>query len=198
MNMKYDYRYIIGGVSLFVIGYFLSVGLAPEAKNSTFTIENGLYYRVVFIGSTSCPYSVADSTIASVQGINKLVAERAKSEQARVHSIGIAVDKNKKTSFEYLLDVYQFDEVVVGGSWINTGARKYIWDDFQGEASTPQIIITKISYDEIDRANYTGEEVLLYRTSSAKRISELHELLKKADRDSETLESILSDISRVE
>ena len=66
---------------------------------------------------------------------------------ARVSVIGVALDRDPEVGFSFLSDmsagdVYTaFDQVVIGGSWLNEQVVRLVWRDAVAEAATPQVIV---------------------------------------------------------
>lgn len=64
-------------------------------------------------------------------------------------NIGISIDKNPRDGFYYFETILEFNELIIGSSWSNTGVLRYIYTDFQSQSATPQLIITTREYVKI-------------------------------------------------
>lgn len=57
-------------------------------------------------------------------------------------TVGVAIDPDAMTGASYLAELASFDEIIAGGSWLNTATEKYLWEDRVAvTAGIPQIII---------------------------------------------------------
>jgi hypothetical protein len=68
-----------------------------------------------------------------------------------------------------------FDEIAAGYGWMNSAALKYLWQDFPGEASTPQLLLlyrqSRIpGQNEADRGFEIEAESLIQRVVGANEI----------------------------
>jgi hypothetical protein len=61
----------------------------------------------------------------------------------RLVHVGISLDTDVETGFEFLLQFGNFNEISVGGSVTNLAALRYIWQDSIPIASIPQLVIVE-------------------------------------------------------
>jgi hypothetical protein len=81
-------------------------------------------------------------------------------------SIGIALDWSLSRGMELLTRFGPFDEALIGRSWLNTGAVKYVWGDLPGIAAVPQIIIVEREVLRIHGTAIKNERVIVRRAGA--------------------------------
>ena len=55
--------------------------------------------------------------------------------------VGVSLDNNAEVGTDYLFRLAEFDEVVAGGSWLNTATEKLLWGSYPLKASIPQVVL---------------------------------------------------------
>ena len=56
-------------------------------------------------------------------------------------TVGVSLDWAVDEGVERLRNYYVFDEVIVGRNWLNTAAVSYMWRDYPGDRSIPQVVL---------------------------------------------------------
>jgi hypothetical protein len=86
-------------------------------------------------------------TGAGDRGLEADIAEAKSAVRRRAHesgfyfsTVGISVDWSVSNGLRILSGLADFDEVIVGRNWLNSGARRYI-HDLRGEPSVPQVVV---------------------------------------------------------
>lgn len=145
-------------VLLFVIGFLITFDKPFEFDNHKSVInsfESSSYYRLVVIGSSGCVFSNSEESITMIKNIKKKFREIAAHQNKKAVFTGISLDLNPTYGIQYLNKTGPYDEITTGLSWYNSGILRYIWDVFEGEAATPQIIITRSNFN----VRSAGEEI---------------------------------------
>jgi hypothetical protein len=60
-----------------------------------------------------------------------------------LYTIGIALDEDHRAAIGRLEAIATFDEVVLGGGWVNSGSIRYILRDFAGRPVVPQVVLLR-------------------------------------------------------
>lgn len=123
---------------------------------------------LIYIGSAGCVPSNRPDLPSVVERLKLRVQAKALQSGKSFAAMGIARDWNPADGLGHLRKFGEFDEVTTGRNWLNTGVRKYVWEDIPGEAATPQVLIVeRVSGGENGEgrlSRYTvREEVLLAR-----------------------------------
>lgn len=108
----------------------------PEA-----TWSEGQQLFLVYIGSGGCAWSGVDGLPDIVDSIKRGLLRQATDAGISFASMGVALDWSTEAGIAHLEKIGAFDEIAVGFSWMNSAALKYIWQQFPGAASTPQLIL---------------------------------------------------------
>jgi hypothetical protein len=152
---------------------------APERLATVLLPEESRQTLIVLIGSAACRFSRDASTRRAFDAI--VQAEVTKSPLGRrgVLTVGIAVDDEVADGLMTLREVSDFDELIVGGGFLNTGATRYLTRDFAGRIAVPQILILSRSLHREGAAILPGPDSLHRRlvgidelTSWAGRLSQ--------------------------
>ncbi|NGP87740.1 hypothetical protein [Fodinibius halophilus] len=170
-------------VLLFIIG-FQFIYETPEnisTETNIQSMEGGNFLRFVFIGSSSCVYSNSEETHNMVIELKEYFKKLANKNDLKFLTTGISKDIHAEVGTKYLQKTKPYDEIIAGASWYNLGISHYVWDVIQGEAATPQIVITKTKYKKSSTdASITRKEDLLHRSVGIQDIRFLHRLSKKS------------------
>ncbi len=137
--------------SLAVISLLLFTGCAiafwffsPVSERSgdrdarTAMMQSGVHLTLVVIA----PTTVDDSSY--VRGVRSALAnarEIAASRRLIFSSIGVSDQWDLKTGIAMLAKLGDFDEIIVGRNWLNTGVVEYI-NQYAARPAVPQLIVT--------------------------------------------------------
>jgi hypothetical protein len=97
---------------------------------------------------------------------------------AKISVIGVALDDTVSNGLQFLTQIGRgnvaqaFDQVAVGGSWLNEEIVRYVWMAGAAEASTPQVVLLERRIDTGDylsasRIGVEGETHLQNITGSS-------------------------------
>jgi hypothetical protein len=126
--------------------------------------------RMIFIGSSACGAHRNEGLRAAIEAAKRGLAERFTGEGRQFASTGVAVDWQIADGIDFLAAFGEFDEIIVGGNWLNSGAIRYIWRDFPGSTAVPQVVVVKRSVTVSSSTISVGEEELLARLAGAEQI----------------------------
>lgn len=108
---------------------------------------------LILLSSANCPCNDNKDFAPTIRQIKSELATRAKAKG--VTFVSIAVDMNAgaedgvryyvdhKTQSGLAIDLGKWDEISVGRRWLNTVAIQRVWQDKEGIASMPQLIVVE-------------------------------------------------------
>ena len=190
MNKTLEIRYLV--ILIFIIlivtlsittgylsRYYFDNSVSDQYKSNVTSMDGGIYMRLIFIGSTSCPFCT-DDVHEQVRIIKTKLKKSTEVREIKYLTTGISVDLNSIQGTKYLEKSGYYDEVISGGSWLNNGVQKYNWSYLQ-QPATPQIIISKSIFDVVSSLNSITSinlsEEILFRYEGTDQINQLYELL---------------------
>lgn len=117
----------------------------PEVPNagSGMPHQAGARLIAIYIGSSDCYGSKLPDFPAVEQQTMRALADIAATEHMDFVKIGVSVDESPAVGGKYLNKFGPFDAVAVGLGWMNPLAIRYVWRDFPGDASIPQIVAVR-------------------------------------------------------
>ncbi|MGD2153917.1 MAG: hypothetical protein PVG79_11675 [Gemmatimonadales bacterium] len=128
--------------------------------------------RMIFIGSSTCGAHRDAGFRAAIATAKRALAERFTGAGRQFASAGVAIDWRIEDGIEFLAEFGEFDEIIVGGNWLNSGAIRYVWEDFPGSSVVPQVVVARRSVNVSGSTIAVGEEELLARLAGAEQIME--------------------------
>jgi len=172
------------------VGYFLpemyqSLRFTSKDNNletdTAISTTQGQYELVlIYIGCSTCGASNVEGLPDSFIKIKEFLNNRADKYGYAFHTIGISKDEKIKDELMHLSKYGNMNEIIVGNDWSNTGILKYIYNDFPGPASIPQIIVAKRKFRAISNYSQTfyraiEDEAVLMRKIGPDEIKEYAE-----------------------
>lgn len=143
------------GVGLFAAGFgatFLQ-DLVPEATAARasasgpytplFRTREGSELTMIYIGSSGCAPSNLKGLPEAVEELKVEVRDKAGRNGRGFTAIGVARDWDVDAGLDHLRKFGKFDEVMAGRNWLNSGVRRYVWEEIPGEAATPQVLVVE-------------------------------------------------------
>ena len=125
---------ILGG------GTLARVASAPSIPAVDLSVS-GIEIAVIFVVSSSCGASRTPGFAAAFRSLRDSVEVRAQRKGARMRMIGVSVDPTVRDGLEVLRRFGDFDEMTLGGGWLNLASQQYLWGRFAGKAGVPQVLI---------------------------------------------------------
>lgn len=161
---------VIGGAA----GYHLPTpeiqidwGLEVEGQDEyrpSFSLQGGEEIAFIFIGASSCPAASKGDVISTVRTAKKAVGNRLDSLELSYTTIGVAKDWSTQEGINYLERLGKFNQITVGGNWMNMAIMKYVHDGISGQAATPQLLLVHRKVRGIEAPTFSIEkETLLLR-----------------------------------
>ena len=153
------------------VGFGASVARSQPGPRYADTTSGG-ERQLVFIGSSSCGYANAPEMPALFEQIRRIVERSAVADGRRFVTVGIARDTDVGAGLAHLKKFGQFDELLVGRSWVNTGTLKYVFGVMRGTAATPQVLVVDRLVHTEGGAFAISNEVLVKRRSGLVELRE--------------------------
>ncbi len=141
---------IIGGIS---VGHFakpLSLPIVDvrftsevpyNADRATGKRPSGHEVVMVFVGSPKCGFCNHPEMAPLVREAAESLRERAASDDATLVSVGVSPNWVPGEGWRFLARIMNFDEVVIGRSWLNSEVVELGWSYPNADVATPQIIV---------------------------------------------------------
>lgn len=183
--MRWGWLVVLAGMGA-PIGYALAwAGLIPEVRvnwptdrfggeayKPSRSFSSGTEVVLVYIGSSTCAWSNVPRLPKLIEQLKLTVQANAQAEGKAFFAVGVARDRESSHGLRHLEEFGTFDEVMSGGSWINTGILKYVFDDLPGPAATPQLVLLERQV-EVREGNYSvTDERILARAVGLEEIDE--------------------------
>jgi hypothetical protein len=92
--------------------------------------------------------------------IKQRLSLRAEAMSMQFASMTIVQSQSVDAGLHFVRRFSRFDEVAVGRSWLNTALARYVYEQHEGAAATPQLIMVRRS-GEATGSIFTDEQVLL-------------------------------------
>lgn len=130
----------------------------PEGR-----LTSGPQIILVIVGAKSCAACSRDEFAPAIETLklNALDASRSASRSYMV--VGAAVDGRPSDGLALLEGLGAFDQIAVGGSWLNMAAVRYVWETFPGEPTIPQVIVLERDIEMNESGIRVADERLLTR-----------------------------------
>ncbi len=129
-----------------------------------YVANNGAELALIFIGSSGCVASNNSALPEMVETIKLMLETKAVKRGRAFTTVGIAKDWVANAGTNHLAKFGMFDEIMAGRSWINKGVMEYIWTDFPGVPSTPQVVVVDqfvvVPSNSGERFQILGQEVI--------------------------------------
>jgi hypothetical protein len=97
--------------------------------------------HLVWIVSSGCRYCADPDLPELLRSAIGAVGRASVERDSPLRTIGIGVDEDPSTGLQALSRFGEFNEIVIGGGWMNLGAREFIWVTHQGVAAVPQLVV---------------------------------------------------------
>lgn len=117
-------------------------------------VRAGTELLAILIVSSVCGASEYDALPGDVEKIRAGLSRRAREHGWHFSALGIALDERPADGLAFLQRFGPLDEVLAGGSWLNTGSVEYLVRNLPGAMAVPSLIV-------IDRTVQTGPKRLV-------------------------------------
>ena len=105
------------------------------------TVHEGEEVVAVVIGSSHCGFSTWPVYMAVIDPMLRSLQSQARARGLGFAAIGVAADEPADSGFAYLKRLADFDEIITGRTWFNTGLLHYVWPDSTIVPATPKLLL---------------------------------------------------------
>jgi len=182
MSRKSYKRNIITAVIIFIIGLGFGYILLTYFENNTdqnfLALGEGEYLQVVYITASTC-ISCNNEYHDELNELKENIQTYSKIHGFTFYSTAVSLDIIAADGLEFIAKSGSYNEVISGASWLNNGARSYIWNLNEGEPVIPQVLIfsNKVSIDSFysKLLNITNSSVLINKLKSQNDLSSFND-----------------------
>jgi hypothetical protein len=121
-----------------------------------FAAANGTNLIVYFFTSSTCGWSKILDQGEAIRSLRTQIRSAHGASYAQITMVGVGLDRDLGTGLQFLGKLGQgdiakaFDQVIVGGSWLNEQIVKLVWREGTIEAAMPQILVVERPVDTRD------------------------------------------------
>lgn len=129
----------------------VAVSEAGVASSSTpvnpFADVNGTHLIAFVFTSSDCGWSADQATMDAVGSIRSKMRSAHGGSYAEVSVVGVALDDDLEAGLRFLSELGNgtaedaFDQVIVGGSWLNEQVVRFVWREHVAKAASPQVVV---------------------------------------------------------
>lgn len=102
---------------------------------------------LVYIGSSRCRWSNGPELPNVIGSLKTALHDQAQTAGMGFAAVGIARDATAADGIAHLTKFGDFDEVMSGHGWANTGVQRYIYGAMPGIGATPQVLVVARTLD---------------------------------------------------
>ena len=133
--------------------------VAGHAAGNPFAADNGTHLIAFVVTASDCAWASRPEgmkTIRELRGKLRSVHGRA---YAKVSVIGVSLDDDVNKGVRFLESIAQptagpiFDQIIVGGSWLNEQIVRFVWRERVARAVSPQILVIERGVDSLSYAS---------------------------------------------
>lgn len=135
------------GALAFGAAFFVTNLLQAPAPAAEFddldAVGPGKHIVAIFVGSSTCGASEFPGLRRALNDIRHTLEARAARGAARFVSVGVSLDGDPWRGTRFLEEFGPFDEILAGGSWLNTGAITFMLRDWPSPRAIPQLVLVE-------------------------------------------------------
>lgn len=144
--------------------------VALRASPAANRVRNGTELVAIYVTSSECGASRDPTLVQSMQTIRRRIANEATAQGKHLVWMGAALDLTPEKGIAFLAPFGPFDEIIAGGSWLNTASLDFMVRGLAGQLSTPQFILVERDVVAEKTNLRVGPDRLVMRLVSASRI----------------------------
>jgi len=99
---------------------------------------------------------IIDSLVQAVRG-------QAQAADLKTKLTGVAVDESWELGVDFLTSIGDFDEILAGRSWLNTGVVLFGHRDMPGVIGVPQVVVIRRNVSQVGERTVIDPDQLLAR-----------------------------------
>lgn len=153
------------GAVAFGVAFFVTTALQAPPPAAEFDSLEALgpsrHVLAIFVASSTCGASEFPGLHEALRDIRHTLGARARDDATRFVSVGVSLDDDPWRGTEFLKTFGPFDEVLAGGSWLNTGAVTFMLRDWPSPRTIPQLVLVEraVSGTEVSLLSVTDRVV---------------------------------------
>src|SRR6266853_3065902 len=127
---------------------------AENAASSSHLVPgftSGRYLVAVVLLSSECGFCTEENTKRAVRQVRASLRASQGKAFASVSVVGVAIDPDLRAGLRYLKSLEQsepvFDELSVGGSWLNQVLTPLVWRDEVAKPQVPEVVLIERRVD---------------------------------------------------
>jgi hypothetical protein len=139
-------------------------------------LRSGRQWQVVVIGSSTCAAARSAEIRQAIREIIGITRSQAHAAGDLFSSLGVAIDWNIDNGQRFLESIGTFDEISLGGSWLNQTSVRLMVRDQPSIIGTPEVITLvrtirmqgpglSVSNDSLVKRLVGGEEIIKFRNA---------------------------------
>ncbi len=138
-------------------------GPIPDTPANPFAAVDGPHLVAFVIGASDCGWSNLPEIKAAFGSIRERMRSAYGDKYAHIEVVGVAIDEDPEAGLTYLSDIgggtvgTAFDQIAVGGSWLNEQVVRFAWREGKAAASTPQVIVVERL---VDTSSYLSKSTI--------------------------------------
>ena len=125
------------------------------AQDTTYRAQHqephGRQIMAIYIGATDCQPCVWPPFKASLREMWPLLDNQARRAGVTFATFGVAINDDVDSGVAMLAPLSQFDEISIGGGWVNHASDRYMWADTSGVPAVPQVLVISREINSSER-----------------------------------------------
>lgn len=120
-----------------------------DTPSNPFASVDGAHLIAFVITASDCAWSSQTRTMEALGSIRERMRSAYGARYAHVGVVGVAIDEEPETGLTFLSEIgggevrTAFDQIAIGGSWLNEHLVRFVWREGIAEAATPQVIVVE-------------------------------------------------------
>ncbi len=158
---------LAGAIALFAVGFLMArvAGTAPgKAPAYHLSADQGHPNELVavFLLSSDCFASRDKEMPRLLEEIKLSLQQSSGMRSHEFRAVAVAVDASPEAGWNLIRTMGHFDEVVLGGGWLNHGMLAYVWTEHAGPPDIPQVVLVRRGVQRMRDGIYgvSGSEVV--------------------------------------
>jgi hypothetical protein len=120
----------------------------------------------ILLATSTCAGSQQPDFVSLVKRTKVVLARQAAAKRVRMVTVAAVMDDSIATGMAFINRLGGFDEVAVGGNWLNHLALSLVWRDRPGPPVIPQWIILERNVDTAERSITVSSDTIMERIVS--------------------------------
>ena len=128
----------------------------------------GVHDVAVFVASHACGSCRLPGLDTNVRRLLDSLRASAVRDNRVLSTLGVLLDPPSQVTIDWLNGFGAFDEIAIGGNWLNTAAARFVWSG-DGFPAVPQVILVRYTVAQERSSLSSGESLAFGPDSVVKR-----------------------------